>query len=71
MNTKFKIAQAKVYADFFTGISIAWFSGGIIAPFLSQSYSKNNLILGLYSLIVTYVFISYAIIFSERSKNGN
>jgi hypothetical protein len=71
MKKKFKIAQAKVYSDFFTGLAITSFTGGVISPYLSESYSINSLILGLYSLFVTYAFILFAIMFRGEVKNGN
>lgn len=71
MKTKSKIARAKVLSDFLTGLAIAWFSGGIIAPFVSESFTANSLILGSYSLLVTLSLLILAILFRKDIKNGD
>lgn len=71
MKTKSKIAQAKVMSDFLTGIAVAWFSGGIIAPYISESFTFSSFILGIYSLFVTSALLYYAILFKKGSENGN
>ena len=71
IKNKSKIAQAKVMSDFLTGLSIAWFSGGIIAPFISESFTFDNFILGLYSLFITFALLYYAILFKKGINNGN
>lgn len=60
------VAQAKVYSDFLTGLAIAWFSAGIIAPFISKKFSSDDLILGLYSLLITFVLLWFAIIYKRK-----
>lgn len=60
----------KVYSDFLTGTAIAWFSGGVIAPFLSKFFTNDNFILGIYSIIVAYMSLRFAIILREEDKDG-
>ena len=71
MKNKSKIARAKVLSDFLTGLAIAWFSGGIIAPFISKSFNSDSFILGTYSLVVTFALLYFAIMFRKNIKNGN
>ena len=59
-------AQARVYREFFTGGSIAWFSAGIIAPFFTQEITLKGIIGSIVSLNACFVFLKWASLFAEE-----
>lgn len=52
--------RPNVYKDFLTNSAVAWFSAGVITPFLFPSTSNDHLFTITISGIMTLAFISIA-----------
>lgn len=52
--------KSTVNKDFFTNVAVAWFSAGVIAPFLFPTSDNNRLFTISISVIMTLGFLSIA-----------
>jgi len=54
-------SEAKIYSQFFGNLAVAWFSAGVITPFVVQSITFIQLAVSLFSLVGSYLSLKYAI----------
>lgn len=64
MKEKYSKGQLKTLADFFCGLSIAWFTAGMITPYFSRLNFSDRVSVAVSGLIFGYIFIKISIEFS-------
>jgi hypothetical protein len=58
---KLTINQKDRLSDFLANIGVAWFAGGIIAPFFTFKNLTEIIIPGLWGLFLAIIFISLSL----------
>lgn len=66
MKNKYKIAQYKIYSDFYTGLAIAWFSSGVIAVLISKNVNTQDLLFTFECLVFTVISLFSAVEYKRR-----
>lgn len=60
--------QLKIIADFLNYIAVAWFTGGVITPILTQSGSLvNHVGIATGGMIMTFIFLSFSLAVAKRA----
>lgn len=60
--------KSTVYKDFFTNVSVAWFTAGVIAPFFTPFTTLRNITASIISAIMSFGSLMLAIRF-EKDDN--
>lgn len=60
--------QLKIIADFANYIAVAWFTGGVVTPILSQPESlTSHLGITFGGAIMTLIFLSFSLAVAKRA----
>jgi hypothetical protein len=66
---KLSVGQQKTLADFFSNTAVGWFSAGVIAPFFIGKQFNEFIILGVWSIFLSSLFLMTAVIFTKGVKS--
>lgn len=60
--------QLKIIADFANYIAVAWFTGGVVTPILSQPNSlASHIGTTVGSMIMTLIFLTFSLAVAKRA----
>ena len=54
---RFSKGQLKALSDFFNMVAVAWFTGGVVAPFFAAISRTEKWELSAFGLVLSYVFL--------------
>ncbi len=63
------LGQTKVLSDFFNTIAVAWFTGGVVAPFFTKTSSSEKSLFLIIGLTFSYVFLNFALLLVKEIKS--
>ena len=69
VNKKLRKIDFKVYADFYTGLAIAWFSGGALTLFFPRENSTDATTSAMVALFISWLSLHFAV--GYRRKAGS
>lgn len=65
---RYSKGQLKLLANFFSNLSTAWFTAGVISPFFLNKSINEKIIYTIIGLALSYLFINLGL---NASKNIN
>lgn len=63
------IGEQKVYSEFLTNLAVAWFSAGVIGPFLARPKNVREIVsLSLAGVLGALLSLRFAVLTSKGGK---
>ena len=66
---KLRIAKLKVYKDFSLGVSMAWFTAGVVNLFFNNDFSSKSLFFSLIGILASWIFLQFAVEYTQKVDN--
>lgn len=60
--------EYNVLSDFFNNISVAWFTGGIVAPFFSKTFAVEKMLFLISGFGLSYLFLNLSLLFAREAR---
>ena len=63
------VGELKALSSFFNTIAAAWFTGGVIAPFFSETSLLEKAIFFIAGALLSYCFLKFSLFFVKEVKS--
>lgn len=63
----YSVEKFNLLSGYYSNISVAWFSAGVIVPFFSHATLQEKVIYMIEGFILSYLFINIALYLKKRT----